>query len=60
MIGSDAAKGSPYTSHGFTCTSKSEGPQTEWSGAWGGTYHAYSCEKGSEQLAFNWGTDYTY
>jgi hypothetical protein len=58
--GSDVAKGSRYTSHGFICTAKTEGLHTDWSGAWGGTYHAYDCVKGSEQLAFNWGTDYTY
>jgi hypothetical protein len=31
-----------------------------WSSAWGGTYYAYLCKDGSAQVAFNWGTDYTY
>jgi hypothetical protein len=26
----------------------------------GGKYYAYSCADGSEQIAFNWRTDYTY
>jgi hypothetical protein len=60
MSESDMAKGASYKSHGFTCTAKTEGPHSDWSGAWGGTYHAYDCMKGSEQVAFNWGTDYTY
>jgi hypothetical protein len=60
MIGSTTAKGSPYKSHSFTCTAKTEGAHTAWSGAWAGTYHAYDCVDGSEQVAFNWGTHYTY
>jgi len=60
MTGSDVAKGSSYKTHGFSCTAKTEGAHSDWSGAWGGTYHAYNCVNGSEQIAFNWGTDYTY
>ena len=25
-----------------------------------GTYYAYSCAAGAQQVAFNWGTQYTY
>jgi hypothetical protein len=60
MIGSTTAKGSPYKSHGFTCMAKTERPHTAWSGAWAGTYHAYDCVDGSEQVVFNWGSHYTY
>jgi hypothetical protein len=56
----DSAQGAPYTSDGFSCTATAEGPGSAWSSAWGGTYYAYSCADGSEQVAFNWGTDYTY
>ncbi|HTX09959.1 MAG TPA: hypothetical protein VME22_15170 [Solirubrobacteraceae bacterium] len=56
----DTAQGAPYTSDGFSCTATPEGPGSAWSSAWGGTYYAYSCADGSEQVAFNWGTDYTY
>jgi hypothetical protein len=58
--GADAAQGAPYTSGGFSCTATAEGAGSAWSSAWGGTYYAYSCADGSEQAAFNWGTDYTY
>jgi hypothetical protein len=57
---SDTAQGAPYSSDGFSCTATQEGPGSTWSSAWGGTYYAYSCADGSEQVAFNWGTDYTY
>jgi hypothetical protein len=60
MTGSDAAKGASYSSHGFTCTAKTEGPHTSWSSAWGGTYYAYDCVDGAQQIAFNWGSNYTY
>lgn len=60
MAGADAAKGASYSSHGFSCTARTEGRHTSWSAAWGGTYHVYNCAKGSEQIAFTWGTDYTY
>jgi hypothetical protein len=56
----DSAQGAPYSSDGFSCTATAEGPGSAWSSAWGGTYYAYSCADGSEQVAFNWGTDYTY
>jgi hypothetical protein len=56
----DSAQGAPYASDGFSCTATPEGPGSAWSSAWGGTYYAYSCADGGEQVAFNWGTDYTY
>ena len=28
--------------------------------AWSGTYYAYNCAAGAQQIAFNWGTQYTY
>jgi hypothetical protein len=56
----DSAQGAPYASDGFSCAATAEGPGSAWSSAWGGTYYAYSCADGSEQVAFNWGTDYTY
>jgi hypothetical protein len=56
----DSAEGAPYTSDGFSCTATAEGAGSAWSSAWGGTYYAYSCADGSDQVAFNWGTDYTY
>jgi len=40
--------------------STKEGTKSAWASAWGGTYYAYNCVKGSEQVAFNWGSDYTY
>lgn len=55
-MGSEPARGAAYHADGFA---KTEGPHTDWSGAWGGAYHAYDCVDGSEQIAFNWGTDYT-
>lgn len=57
---SDVARGTSYTADGFTCVATREGSGSEWAAAWGGTYYAYSCRHGSEQVAFNWGTDYTY
>jgi hypothetical protein len=58
--GADSAQGAPYASDGFSCTATAEGPGSTWSSAWGGTCYAYSCADGSEQVAFNWGADYTY
>jgi hypothetical protein len=60
MGGAFAAKGASYRRDGFSCTATTEGPNSSWSGAWGGTYHAYDCTDGAQQIAFNWGTDYTY
>lgn len=54
------SNGAAYTASGFTCNATSEGSGSAWSSAWGGTYYAYSCIDGSQQIAFNWGTDYTY
>lgn len=56
----DLAQGAPYTSDGFPCTATAEGAGSPWASAWGGTCYAYSCADGSEQVAFNSGTEYTY
>lgn len=58
--GADTAKGAPFTSDGYSCSATQEGPGSTWSSSWGGTYYAYSCAHGAGQVAFNWGTDYTY
>jgi hypothetical protein len=58
--GADGAGGKGYHADGFACTATSEGAGSEWASAWGGTYYAYSCQDGLEQVAFNWGKDYTY
>jgi hypothetical protein len=58
--GAAAARGAAYTADGFSCKATAEGAGSQWSSAWGGTYYAYSCAMGSAQVAFNWGTDYTY
>src|SRR5262249_40814184 len=52
--GADSAQGAPYASSGFSCTATAEGAGSAWASAWGGTYYAYSCADGSEQVAFNW------
>jgi hypothetical protein len=57
---SDSARGAAYRGDGFSCSATAEGASSQWSSAWGRTYYAYSCVDGSEQVAFNWGTDYTY
>jgi hypothetical protein len=59
-FGADAAKGAAYQSGGFSCSATAEGAGSTWASAWGGTYYAYRCVDGSEQIAFNWGVDYTY
>ena len=59
-FGADAAKGGAYTRAGFSCTGTAEGAGSTWAAAWTGTYYVYSCTSGSEQVAFNWGTDYAY
>ncbi|MGC1908000.1 MAG: hypothetical protein WA809_00135 [Candidatus Dormiibacterota bacterium] len=56
----DNAKGAAYQLSGFSCTATTEGSGSEWAGAWGGTYYAYSWRDGSSQVAFNWGFDYTF
>ncbi len=55
-----SAQGRPYVADGFSCSATAEGPVSRWSLAWGGTYYAYSCADGGVQVAFTWGTDYTY
>ncbi len=54
------ARGGAYSADGYSCTANSEGDGSPWASAWGGTYYAYSCHNGAAQVAFNWGTDYTY
>jgi hypothetical protein len=56
----DGAKGAPYKTDGFTCTATKEGAGSTWASAWGSAYYAYNCADGAAQVAFNWGTDYTY
>jgi hypothetical protein len=58
--GADAAKGAPYSRAGFSCTSLTEGAGSTWASAWTGTYYAYNCASGGQQLAFNWGAQYAY
>jgi len=58
--GADKAQGAPYQSQGFACTSTVEGAGSTWSSAWTGTYYAYSCVDGAQQVAFNWGLHYSY
>jgi hypothetical protein len=58
--GADKARGAAYRAAGFACKGTAEGAGSKWSSAWGGTYYAYSCKDGSGEVAFNWGTDYTY
>ncbi len=61
MQGADTARGAAYSRDGFSCTASIEVvPGSKWASAWGSTYYAYSCANGTEQVAFNWGTDYTY
>lgn len=59
-FGADAAKGGSYSRAGFACSGTAEGAGSTWVAAWTGTYYAYSCTSGSQQVAFNWGTDYAY
>ena len=56
----DHAHGGPYSAAGFACEATVEGPGSQWAAAWGGTYFAYSCAKGTAQAAFNWGRTYIY
>lgn len=58
--GAGPAAGAGYTASGFACTPTVQGPTTEWTASWGGTYYSYACEDGSSQVAFNWGQIYTY
>jgi hypothetical protein len=55
-----ASDGSTTKADGYTCKSKIEGPDTKWSSSFGGTYYSYSCSKGGNRLAFNWGLNYIY
>ncbi len=58
--GAHFAKGAAYSQAGFACKATAEGPGSPWSSAWAGTYYAYSCSMGAAQVAFTWGTHYTY
>jgi hypothetical protein len=62
MVGppSGSAAGGSYSINGFSCTATQEGSGSPWASAWGGTYYAYSCKDGAEQVAFNWGSHYVY
>ncbi len=60
--GAVSAHNRSYTSDGFSCTATREGAGSPWAPAWSGTYYAYSCINGSEQVAFTWGpaSQYVY
>ena len=49
-----AAKGTNYTSNGYSCTATKQGSNTKWSSFWSGTFYSYYCSDGSKQIAFNW------
>jgi hypothetical protein len=59
-IGANKAKGAAYSADGFACKATAEGAGSKWASAWAGTYYAYNCKSGPEQVAFNWGAHYTY
>jgi hypothetical protein len=59
-IGAFQARGAAYSTDGFACKATPEGAGSEWVKAWNGTYYAYDCKSGAEQVAFNWGAHYTY
>jgi hypothetical protein len=59
LAASEVARGTAYNRDGFRCAATKEGTKRPWASAWGGTYYAYDCVNGAEQVAFNWGTDYT-
>ena len=59
-IGADIARGAAYSADGFSCKGAREGAGSEWAKAWTGTYYAYDCKTGAEQVAFNWGANYSY
>jgi len=54
------AQGAAFSSAGFSCAAAPQGPGSPWATAWSGTYYAYNCAAGAQQIAFNWGTQYTY
>jgi hypothetical protein len=54
------ADGAGYTSNGYACTATKEGSGSTWASAWSGTYYAYVCTFGNQQLGFTWGKDYVY
>jgi hypothetical protein len=60
VAGADKAAGAGYHADSFSCSGQKEGTGSEWASAWGGTYYSYSCQDGLQQVAFNWGRDYTY
>jgi hypothetical protein len=59
-IGADKARGAAYSADGFACKATAESAGSEWAKAWTGTYYAYDCKDGAEQVAFNWGPHYSY
>jgi hypothetical protein len=58
-IGAFEARGAACHSDGFACTAVAEGAGSEWASVWTGTYYAYNCKSGAEQVAFNWGPHYS-
>jgi hypothetical protein len=58
--GADKARAAAYSADGFSCAGMAEAAGSKWSAAWAGTYYAYFRSAGSERVAFNWGTHYTY
>jgi hypothetical protein len=56
----DGAQGAAFSSAGFSCAATPEGAGSPWAAAWSGTYYAYSCAAGVQQVAFNWGRQYVY
>jgi len=45
--------GGNYTANGYTCTSTSQGANTQWSSYWNNDFYSYNCTSGSKQVAFN-------
>lgn len=56
VINDAKAGGASYTSNGYTCksTSESSSGNNQWASYWDGTFYAYSCADGNNQIAFNW------
>ena len=59
-FGADGAQGAAFSSAGFSCAATPQGPGSPWAAAWSGSYYAYNCSAGAQQIAFNWGTRYIY
>jgi uncharacterized protein YjbI with pentapeptide repeats len=59
-LGAPGATGRAYNADGFRCTATPEGAGSEWASAWTGSYYAYDCTAGADQVAFNWGPHYAF